>query len=245
MRTYGVERERFIVNCLGDVVPEIGTLLPKIHKLAKKRGIKKDLFTYELFAGQVEDRTLPCKNLAELENALIINDRIMEEAANELGLSFDYSEIIERKRIKSLKVNPFDQRHKNIWKTVSLERKIAASVVIATHVHISVSNNEAVKLINACRKDVVNELIRIGDHSNFKRINAYRVMADTEGVPPRFSTFAEIIEYINARGGEKNVWDLVRYKPSTKTVEFRMFGSTKDTKEIIGYVESCPKITKI
>ena len=70
MKTYGIERERFIMNSLGQIVPKIGILLPKVHELAKRKGLPEKLFTYELFAGQIEDRILPYSNLKELKKAL-------------------------------------------------------------------------------------------------------------------------------------------------------------------------------
>jgi hypothetical protein len=229
----------------GQIVPQIGILLPKVHELARKNGLPESLFSYELFAGQIEDRTLPYGSLEELERALIVNDKIMSEAASQLGLAFDCSEFMEPSRIADLEVNPFDLRHKTIWRSASLERRTAASIVAAVHIHISATEDEAVKLLNFCRLDVVDKLIAIGDHSNRRRINAYRAMAETEGVPPIFSSFAEVLEYINARGGEKNVWDLVRYKQSTQTIEFRMFGATQKVQEVIGYVSACVDIAEI
>jgi hypothetical protein len=53
------------------------------------------------------------------------------------------------------------------------------------------------------------------------------------------------MERITSKGGEKNVWDLVWYKPSTKTVEFRMFGVTPNVEEILGYIKACCDVAKI
>ncbi len=245
MRTFGIERERFIVNSTGKIVPAIGKLLPRIHQVAKQQKVPEKLFSFELFAGQVEDRTPPCKNMKEIKDALEINDDIMLKAANDLGLLFDHSEIIKESRIAGLEVNPFSSRHYNIWASISHERRLAASIVAAVHVHVSVSNEEAVEIINLCRKNVINSLVRIGDHSNFRRINAYRIMAEDDGIPPMFSSFSEITEYIVSKGGEKNVWDLVRFKPSTGTIEFRMFGATPSIKEIVGYIQACCDLSEI
>lgn len=242
MRTFGVERERFITDSFKKIVPEIGTLLVETKRLAREKGISEDLFSYELFAGQIEDRTPPCSNRGELKKALLLNDGILSEAARKLALSFDYSEIVDPARIAHLEVNPFDDRHKDIWNVISEERKVSASIVAAVHVHLSVNEEEAVALINFCREGVIDELITLGDHSNKQRINAYRRMAETNGIPPLFSTFSELMIYINGKGDEKNVWDLVRYKPSTKTVEFRMFGATEDVEEVLRYVRACREL---
>jgi gamma-glutamyl:cysteine ligase YbdK (ATP-grasp superfamily) len=238
-RTFGVEREAFIINSVGQIVPAIGTLLPKVGEVAKTVNVSKELFTYELFAGQIEDRTHPCSSLEELKVALIINKEVMSEAAHLLNLSLNYAEIVAENIITSLEVNPFSERHQQIWQEIPHVRKVAASVVAAVHVHLSVNEEKAVELLNRCRKKVVDGLITLGDHSGLQRINAYCTMAQIDGVPPTFSSFSELTNYIVSKGGEKNVWDLVRYKPSTKTVEFRMFGTTSSVSEIIGYVQAC------
>jgi len=98
--------------------------------------------------------------------------------------------------------------------------------------------------LNICRKEEIERLTLIGDHSHGRRIETYRIMAQTEGIPPKFSSFEDLIAYIEKHGGEKNVWDLVRYKPSTGTVEFRMFGSTSDVNEVIKYASSCLAMLK-
>ena len=245
MRTFGIERERFIVNAQGRIVPAIGELLPRVHQIARERELSENLFSFELFAGQIEDRTPPCRNLEAVKTALLANDEILLEAASNLGLAFDHSEFVEKEMVVAFEVNPFDERHRRIWASIPNDRRIAASVVAATHVHISVVDEEAVRILNLCRKDVIDRLISVGDHSFLKRINAYRTMAKTDGVPPVFASSSEVMEYIASKGGEKNVWDLVRYKPSTKTVEFRMFGATQNVEEILGYVKACQDVSGI
>ena len=238
--TIGIERERFIVSRHnGKVVPAIKTLLPKIQELGQQKGLSASLFIYELFAGQIEDRTPPCASLTELHAALTANDAIMQEIALKNGLMFDFSEFIEEEQITKLEVNPFDHRHKNIWQSITQERRSAASRVASTHVHLAVTNEQALALLNACRKEKVEQFIKIGDHSQGKRIQTYRVMAGTEGIPPIFANFEEIMSYIERHGGEKNVWDLVRFKPSTQTVEFRMFGASGNIDEVISYARLC------
>ena len=245
MRTFGIERERFIVNAQGKIIPAIGELLPCVHRLARERGLSENLFSFELFAGQIEDRTPPCCNLEAIRTALSANDGVLLEAASSLGLAFDHSKFVDEEMVVAFEVNPFDERHRRIWASIPNDRRIAASVIAAVHVHISVADEEAVRILNLCRKDVIDRLIAVGDHLSLKRINAYRMMAETDGVPPEFVSFSEVMAYITSKGGEKNVWDLVRYKPSTKTVEFRMFGATQSIEEILGYVKACQDVSEI
>ncbi len=238
--TLGIERERFIISRFDNkIISAIGTLLPKVQEIGKSKGLPIGLFGYELFAGQIEDRTLPCESLSVLSDALIVNDSVMDEVAGQDGLAFDFSEFVEESQIVSLEVNPFDRRHKDIWQSISTERRSAASRVASVHVHLAVNECEALALLNACGKKEVERLISIGDHSRGKRIETYRKMAETDGIPPQFHCFEDVVAYINNHGGEKNVWDLVRYKPSTKTVEFRMFGATSNVHEVIEYVKAC------
>lgn len=239
-RTIGVERERFIINEVSrKIVNAIDTLLPEVRKSAVRRGLSPNLFGYELFAGQIEDRTPVCDSLPGLQRVLDVNDKILSEAGKSIGLDFCFSEFVEENEIGTLEVNPFDVRHQKIWEAISQERRLAASRVIATHVHIGVSQAEALKLFSICNKDVVSILASLGDHSNGKRMVAYKAMAQTDGCLPKFHTFNDLLAYIEDHGGEKNVWDLVRYKPSTKTMEFRMFGSTPNVEEVIEYAKAC------
>jgi len=245
MKTFGVERERFIVNAQGKIVPAISELLPRVYQIARERGMPEKQFGFELFAGQIEDRTPPCRDMAEVRKALVANDEVLLKAASELDLAFDHSEFAEEERVVAFEVNPFDKRHQKIWASIPHERRVAASVVAAVHVHISVSDEEAVQILNLCRKDIVDRLIFLGDHSGSKRINAYRTMAETDDIPPVFSDFSGVMIYITSKGGEKNVWDLIRFKPSTGTVEFRMFGATPSITEIIGYIDACRGVSEI
>jgi len=242
MRMFGIERERFIVDAQGNIVSEIGRLLPRVHQTAVGLGISEERFTYELFAGQAEDRTPPCRSVDGVRDMLTANDAVLIKAATEFELSFEHSELVEERRIVSLVANPFDERHQKIWESISHERRVAASIVAAIHVHISVNKDEVVWILNQCRGEVLERLISIGDHSKLRRIAKYRNMAQSDGVPPEFSNLEDVMGYIKSKGGEKNVWDLVRFKPSTHTIEFRMFGATANIEEIIQYVNVCHDI---
>ncbi len=243
--TVGIERERFIINVSsGKIVSAIGELLPKVQKIAQERGISPKLFGYELFAGQIEDRTPPCKSLANLKRSLRMNDKILNELASQDGLGFTFTEFAEESEIGALVVNPFNQRHKKIWDEISPKRRLAASRVAAVHVHIGCEAAQALRLINLCDRSVIDRLSKLGDHSNGRRIAAYRIMTQSESVPPRFSDIGELLEYIKKHGSERNVWDLVRYRPSYGTTEFRMFGITPDIEEIIGFVRACLNLFK-
>lgn len=239
MITLGVERERFITDKIGRIVPAIGVLLPLVKKMSEEKGIKPELFGYELFAGQIEDRTPACASFCALRLALEKNDHILNKAAKYLGLGFNYSEFVDEAHLGKLEVNPFDKRHQKIWRNITLERRVAASQVAAVHIHLSTTIDQAIKLLNICCDGVVTRLSKMGDHSSGKRLAAYKVMTGCDSISPQFREPEDLLKYIESYGGEKNVWDFVRYKPSTKTTEFRMFGSTANVLEVLDYAKAC------
>lgn len=243
--TIGIERERYIIDCCtGKIVPQIDLLLSVARKIAMAEGVDPDRFTYELFAGQVEDKTPPCQTIDQLIVALAQNDRILLQAAAEVGVGFSHAEFVQECQIDSLEVNPYDERHRQIWQSLPPATRLAASSVAAIHVHVAVDEARVVEVLNLCRDNVVERLVALGDHSAGQRMASYRKMAGVSGTPPQFATLAHVLDYIDSHGGEKNVWDLVRYKLTTRTIEFRMFGTTPDIAEIVGYVDACLELVQ-
>jgi gamma-glutamyl:cysteine ligase YbdK (ATP-grasp superfamily) len=235
-RTLGVEREWFMMHD-GRVVPRIDELLPRLYRFCEENNLPEELFGYELFAGQVEDRTRPEESVDGVMRALAENERVLRVVGAGIGLEFRCVEYLTEEELGELVVNGFSERHRRIWAEIPHARKVAASQVAAIHVHVRVTPEEAVRALNRCRRSVIDEFAAMGDFSGGKRLSAYRTMAETDGVPPEFSNTAELMAYIEKRGGERNVWDLVRYKPATGTIEFRMFGTTESGADIRRYVE--------
>lgn len=236
MRTLGVERESFMMRN-GSIVPLINELLPKLHRFCDENNIPIDRFGYELFAGQVEDRTGGEDSVDEVMRVLGENEQILRDVGGRLGLQFRCVEYVTEEELGKLVVNSFSERHQQIWSEIPHERKVAASQVAAIQVHVSVGQVEAARVLNYCRKGVIDELVQLGDFSGGKRLAAYRTMAEVYGDPPIFRTVSELMEYINEKGGERDVWDLVRYKPSTGTIEFRMFGATESDEDVRLFIE--------
>lgn len=239
VRTYGIEREQFIVRD-GKIVTAIDELLPELHRICDANCLPRDLFGYELFAGQVEDRTEPKESVEEIIQALEVNDAILAEAGELLGLQFLAAEYVSEEDLGELAVNGFSERHQQIWEAIPYERKVAASQVAAIHVHVSVSPEQALRVLRACNRErhIMDGLNKVSDASGGKRLAAYRTMAETDGTPPFFSEVSELLSYIEEHGGERDVWDLVRYKPTTGTVEFRMFGTTASKETIKGCIRA-------
>lgn len=240
-RTIGIEREWFITKD-GKVSPLIDILLPELKLECKKRSISEDRFGFELFAGQVEDRTPPAHSKELVFAYLKENEILLRKTGGKLDLDFLCVEYLERKDLGELLVNSFDCRHASIWKEIDEDRKVAASQVAAIHVHFKISPEEAVKVLNYCRKEIIDSLCIVGGPSNMTRISAYRNMAGTYGDPNIFQDSEHLLSFIEEKGGEKNVWDLVRYKISTGTIEFRMFGATDNYDKIADYISSSEEI---
>jgi len=242
-RTLGIEREWFIMRN-GNIVAGVGDVLPKLWEIVETRGFNKSQFGYELFAGQIEDRTEPVPCTESLIDSLKKNEALLKEIGESLGLHFVCKDFVTEEELGELVVNPFDQRHKSIWAEITRERKVAASQVAAIHIHVSVTPEEAVQILNYCRRSVIDRLAKMGDFSQGKRLNAYRVMAKVYGDSPVFKDVDHLMKYIKDSGGERDVWDMVRYKPSTGTVEFRMFGATGDLEKIKSFVCAVQEVIK-
>lgn len=240
-RTFGIEREWFIKRN-GEITPAIGTLLPQLYASCENMGWDNNRFGFELFAGQVEDRTPPTESLQELLDTLQENEKVLKQIGALHGLQFACVDYVNPEDLGELAVNPFDRRHYRLWQTLDMRRKISASQVAAIHLHISASVEEAVRILNYCRKEIVERLCQLGDLSKGKRLSSYREMAQTNGISRIFRDSNDLLAHIDSLGGEKNVWDMVRYKPSTKTIEFRMFGATEDYNRIISYFHAAQEI---
>ncbi|MFA7201634.1 MAG: hypothetical protein WC099_01400 [Candidatus Paceibacterota bacterium] len=242
-RTIGIEREWFILR-EDKIAPLIGELLPELEAECERRNIPKELFSFELFAGQVEDRTLVTSNVVQTINSLFYNKELLLCVGKTLNMKFLCTEYVSAEDLGELVVNPFNPRHKEIWEKLETAEKIAASQVAAVHIHLGVSLEEAVSVLNFCRRSVIDDLCELGDFSLGMRMQSYRTMAKVYGDPPLFENTDRLLSYIESKGGEKNVWDLVRYKPSTGTIEFRMFGAIDNDVHIIRFINACRRILK-
>ncbi len=239
--TIGIEREWFILKD-NKIAPFIGKLLPELEIECTRRNLPKELFSFELFAGQVEDRTRVASSVQEALCFLHSNEEILMAVGRRLGLQFLCTEYVSEEDLGELVVNPFNPRHKEIWQGLQKIEKVSASQVAAIHIHISATLEEAMCVLNFCRKPIIDDLCKLGDFSSGKRMESYRTMAKVYGDPPEFENSNDLLSYIKNKGGEKNVWDLVRYKPSTGTVEFRMFGATNNDSFIALFILACEEV---
>lgn len=227
----GIERERFLVDGTGRIVPRAADFLG---------AIQDPKWTYELSACQVEDRTTPQRELQELRRELQENDRKGFLTVEELGL-----------RLRSIEVGPEDMpldvypnpRYLQIVKNISQERLRAACRVIGTHIHLGMPDIEtAISTANRLA-NYLGYLCRLGDHSDGERLRLYKTMA-IDWEPSYYRDVGHFFEFMKTKGwadNPRNCWHLIRVSIHG-TVELRMFGTTDDIEKIISWVSAVREI---
>lgn len=222
----GVERESFLVQH-GEIIPaafEVLKMLPQPQ------------FGYELSACQLEDRVGPCR-LAQLPDELTRNDKLAEEALSLLGLKRLFLEVAPD-------TMPLDHypssRYDRIVESMGPERLLAACQVTGTHIHIGMPDHiTALRVYNAVIANV-DELCRLGDHSNGRRLQIYQIMA-ADHLPiawqswDHFEAYAAEHQFLN---DPRSCWHLIRLSVHG-TIEFRMFGSPHSNDEVVTWARNC------
>lgn len=227
----GIERERFLINSNGLFVPRAAEFLSLINN---------SLWTYELSACQVEDRTNPFKDIRKIKKALAENDSSGKAVAKKFGL-----------RLQTIEVGPEDMplviypdsRYLRIVKDISQERLSAGCRVASIQLHFGMPNLEtAIETANALTEHLFS-LCQIGDHSQGQRLTLYKKMA-TNWQPPDYRNGEHFFEVARQQGFAKNprnCWHLIRISIHG-TVELRMFGVTEDLEEISSWIKTVRKI---
>jgi len=220
----GIERERFIVNHDGLVVPKAKEFLEAIND---------PLWTNELSACQVEDRTAPNDDIGRVFMALKRNDEGGQKIAKKTRLALAKMEVGPPDM--PTKIFPSD-RYRQIKQSVSPEQLLAACRVAGTHVHIGMANlKECITAYNILRK-YLDYFCKLGDHSNGERLRLYKTMAKN-WVPPEIKdaeNFFEIAEKNSFVEDPRNCHWLIRIS-AHGTVELRMFGSYNYLSEVTDY----------
>ncbi len=222
----GIERERFLLKNK-TIVPQSPIFLEKCSSN----------WTYELSSCQVEDRTSPKKKIKEIRRELISNDRVGNERAKHLNL-----------KLKSLEVGPQDMslkiypnpRYLKIAERLPEKILSAACRVTGTHIHIGMPNLETAILVSNLlrRKKYFERFCKIGDHSNGQRLKLYKMVA-TDWYPPYYKDKKDFFKFAKEKSfaqNPRNCWHLIRISVHG-TIELRMFGSTNNIDEIIGWAQ--------
>ena len=226
----GVERECFTLNQKGDIAPLAPKIVPHFGNDPR--------FGHELSACQLEERTPP-KFIGDVEAALWENDRILREFEAHLDFRRLYQEVAPDSM--PLDVYP-DQRgrYAEITRRMSREVLLAACQITGTHVHIGMPNHEVMLRVYNEVISHVPRLIKLGDHSDGKRLEIYRrVTPNWEPVSyPTWEAYEEVAVRLGFAEDPRRCWSLVRMSVHG-TIEFRMFGSTPDIKKVVSWAELC------
>lgn len=246
----GIERECFIANEHGEVVPKAHEILTNLNKgieiprcfgpddLLKSRG---DEFGYELSACQIETRVGPC-SLAELRRALDYWNDILKRVLSIYGLYALCTEVGP----EDMPLNVFPDptgRYQRITKYMPRDILRAACRVIGTHVHVGMPDYETALLVYNYAIRHYAELCELGNGSFGERLAIYRQMApDFE--PKPYASWEEYYQIALEKGFSKDprkCWTFIRISVHG-TIEFRMFGATDSIDRIVSWATRCHQI---
>lgn len=229
----GIERECFIVNGGDMIVPRSAEVLDYLTD--RKR------FGYELSACQLEDRIGPV-DIEDVKRSLLQNEHDIEEVEHKLGFRRLHLEVAPETMPLDVFPDPTG-RYQKI--TLDMPRHIlsAACRVVGTHIHIGMPDHEtALKVYDGVigQTDV---LCKIGDGSDGKRLEIYRIMAP-DFQPPPYGSWREFYETAVQKGfvnDPRKCWTLIRISVHG-TIEFRMFGATDDLDKIVSWARICHQL---
>jgi len=227
----GVERECFLTNSQGAIVPIAAQVLSRLSQYNGR-------FGYELSACQLEERVGPCR-LAELHDHLIANDQILKTLERELGFSRIHSEVGPNDMPLDIYPDP-SGRYQKITQNMPKPVLLAACQIIGTHVHIGMPDHDtALRVYN----QVVSQcdfLCKNGSSSNGLRLSIYRTVAPYCD-PKQFTDWCEFFKTAFTNGFDKNprnCWNLIRISVHG-TIEFRMFGASPSLEKVVAWASLC------
>lgn len=242
----GVERECFITDSNGLIVPEAPRALAHIQSQGWETAPSEkgqdfnlnDMVGYELSACQIETRTRPC-SLNGIASELSWQDRELTRSLAELGLSTLHDEVAPESMSLDVYPDPTG-RYAEIVKTMPREVLLAACRVIGTHVHVGMPDHKmALHVYNQVIREC-DALCELGDNSSGERLQIYRVVAP-DATPKHYDTWQEFFETAVVMGfteDPRKCWTLIRMS-GHGTIEFRMFGATASIERIVSWTKYC------
>jgi gamma-glutamyl:cysteine ligase YbdK (ATP-grasp superfamily) len=233
----GTERECHLLNQNGEIIPIA-------QKVLKGLSPHNGEFTFELSACQLEWRIGPCKDILFLEQELKKKEAVLQCAEKRMHFKRSFSEVAPDDMPLDVYPDP-KGRYGRITKHMPKKVLLAACQVIATHIHIGMPNHKiALRTYNRAIKHY-DELCKLGDHSNGKRLSIYGIMAPHYQPPPyeNWYAFYKKAEKENFINDPRSCWTLIRISRHG-TIEFRMFGATEDIDEILEWAALCKNICR-
>ena len=224
----GIERECFLAHH-DEIVPNAVSVLERLPK--------DGTYGYELSACQLEMRTRPCL-VAESQRVLYEVERLADQATSSLGLNLRHVPVAPANMPLDTYPDPTG-RYARIVMRLPPEVLRAACRVAAVHIHIGVQDeHEAIKVYNRL-VDHFDELKLLGNTSEGRRLELYRLMASVE-TPMKYESwegFYSAMEKRNCTEDPRQCWDMIRISIHG-TVEVRVFDATPDVTQIVGWIQN-------
>ncbi len=243
----GVERECFIANAQGIIVPDAPRLIEFIRTTGWRDpngpvfGALADpgnLVSYELSACQIETRSEPT-TIGQLESHLAWVQDEMEQSLLGCGLRPLHIEVAPDSMPLDVYPDP-SGRYAQVTARMPRNVLLAACQVAGTHIHIGMPDHEtALRVYNAVIPQVV-RLANLGDHSDGRRLAIYRTVAPACDPMP-YASWDDYYQFAKSNGFDqdpRSCWTLVRISVHG-TIEFRMFGVTRSVKEVAHWAKEC------
>ena len=231
----GIERECFLVNGSGEIVP----IAQRVLEILTDR----ERFGYELSACQLEDRIGPC-NLSDVKNRLLENEKDIMVAEDELRFKRMQMEVAPEDMPLDVYPDPVG-RYKEIVNNLPRNVLLSACRVIGTHVHVGMPNYEiALKVYNRVIPEL-NRLCDEGDGSSGQRLKIYKTMAPDQSLRPYkdWSDFHRQAIEKDFANDPRKCWHLIRISVHG-TIEFRMFGTTGNLDKIERWAKICHNLCR-
>ncbi|MCX6763206.1 MAG: hypothetical protein NTZ97_00515 [Candidatus Moranbacteria bacterium] len=231
----GVERECFIVDNQGKIIPYAAEVLKYLPDRTR--------FGYELSACQLEDRIGPVI-ISEVRNALLKNERCIAAVENKLDFRRLHIEIAPEDMPLDIFPDP-SGRYQKITKNMPINILLAACRVTGTHIHIGMPDYETALAVYNIVINEVDRLCQLGDGSKGERLRIYAQMApDWQPLPyDGWFGFYEMAKKKGFENDPRKCWSLIRISVHG-TIEFRMFGATKNIEVVSQWAEECYRLCK-
>lgn len=257
----GIERECFLARD-GKIVP----IAPQVLSYLKVNcSGRSDCFGYELSACQLEERTnRPCSEKAVYE-LLKANERDMIAAETDIG----FSRIYCGTGPEDMPLDHYPcERYDQIVATMPKEVLMAACRVTGVHVHVGMPDHQTAMKVYDGVVDYFPMLCTVGCVHFDNRMDNYQLVVDGFGrkqiqsdrirlfvkyltnggisCPPKYGSWEAFFQRAlreNFATDPRRLWDFIRIS-SHGTIEFRMFDSTSDLKQIQVWATLCKSLCR-
>ena len=233
----GIEREMFLTDISGNIVPRAQEVLACLGESVGDR------FGFELSACQLEERIGPCI-WQHLEDAIYHNERIISLTEETLGIKRRFIEVAPANMPLDIYPHP-EGRYQRLAATMPERVLSAACRVAGIHVHVGMPDHiTALRVYNRVIKNC-DKLCEMGDGSFGERLRLYSEVAP-DYQPIAYRDWQDFYGYMLERGLDqepRSLWTLIRLSVHG-TIEFRTFGTTDNPHRLIYLASQCHKMCK-